>query len=171
MSHHLSLRCLSRAEPMDILNVGAGRTDEEYKESQRRQREELREDSQTDANYFFYAAGLAATCSGILGVRFNFLINVGVFDLLSIYGRRLGEIYPTVAEGTVVMWIVILCALGFAARKGHRWAFLLGIVLYGFDMVALLATFSIWAFGVHGFFVFRWLHGQKALQDLKQVAG
>ena len=98
-------------------------------------RDELREDSQTDANYFFYAAGLAATCSGILPVRF--LINVGVFDLLRLYGRRLGESYPTVAEGTVVMWIVSLCALGFAARKGHRWAFLLGIALYSLDMVAL----------------------------------
>jgi hypothetical protein len=156
---------------MDILNVGAGRTDDEYKEAQRRHREELREDSQTDARYFFYAAGLAATCSGILGLRFNFLINVGVFDLLSLYGRRFGEIYPGVAEGTVVLWIVILCALGFAARKGHRWAFLLGIVLYGLDMVALLVTFSIWAFGVHGFFVFHWFQGQKALQDLKQLAG
>jgi len=154
---------------MDILNVGAGRTDEEYKEAQQRQRDELREDSQTDANYFFYAAGLAATCSGILGVRFNFLIDVGVFDLLGLYGRRLGESYPTVADSTIVMWIAILCALGFAARKGHRWAFILGVVLYSLDMVALLVTFSIWAFGVHGFFVFRWFQGQKALHDLKQL--
>jgi hypothetical protein len=156
---------------MDILNVGAGRTDQEYKEAQQRQRDELREDSQTDANYFFYAAGLAATCSGILPVHFNFLINVGLFDLLNLYGRRLGENYPAVAEGIVLLWIAILCVLGFAARKGHRWAFFLGIALYSLDMVALLLTFSIWAFGVHGFFVFRWFQGQKALQDLKQVAG
>jgi|HubBroStandDraft_6_1064221.scaffolds.fasta_scaffold13663_9 hypothetical protein len=158
-------------ELMDILNVGAGRTDEEYKEAQQRQRDELREDSQTDANYFFYAAGLAATCSGILGFRFNFLINVGIFDLLTFYGRRLGENFPAVAEATVVLWIVILCALGFAARKGYRWAFLFGIALYGLDMLALMVTFSIWAFGVHGFFVFRWFQGQKALRDLKRVAG
>jgi hypothetical protein len=156
---------------MDVLNVGAGRTDEEYKEAQQRQRDELREDSQTDANYFFYAAGLAATCSGILPVRFNFLINVGIFDLLAIYGRgRFGESYPAIADGTVALWIVILCALGFAARKGHRWAFLLGIALYGIDMVALLATFSVFAFGVHGFFVFKWFQGQKALRDLNQLA-
>jgi hypothetical protein len=68
------------------------------------------------------------------------------------------------------MWIAILCALGFAARKGRRWACLLGIALYSPDMVALMVTFSIWAFGVHGFFVFRWFQGQKALQDLKQLA-
>jgi hypothetical protein len=71
---------------MDIVNVGAGRTDEEYNEAEQRHRDELREDSQTDATYFFYAAGLAATCSGILPVRINFLINVGLFDLLRLYG-------------------------------------------------------------------------------------
>jgi hypothetical protein len=154
---------------MQTLNVGAGRTDDEYKEANERHREELREDSQSDANYFFWAAALAATSSGLFAVQINFLINTGVFDLLRLYGRRFGADYPTVFEGTVVTWLVVLCALGYAARKGHRWAFLAGLVLYGADMVALLATFSIWAFGVHGFFVFRWFQGQKALKDLKQV--
>ncbi len=153
---------------MQILNVGAGRTDDEYKEAQEGRREELREDSQRDANYFFWAAALAATSSGLFGVRINFLINTGVFDLLRLYWRRFGIDFPTVFEGTVVMWLVVLGGLGFAARKGYRWAFLAGIVLYVADMIALLATFSIWAFGVHGFFVFRWFQGQKALKDLKQ---
>jgi hypothetical protein len=35
-------------------------------------------------------------------------------------------------------------------------------------MIALLVTFSVWAFGVHGFFVFRWFQGQKALHGLNQ---
>lgn len=69
-----------------------------------------------------------------------------------------------------MLWIAVLCALGFAARKGHRWAFLLGIALYAADMLALMAIFSIWAFGVHAFFVYRWFQGQKALKDLRQTA-
>ena len=105
---------------MQTLNVGAGRTDDEYKEAQERHREELREDSQSDANYFFWAAALAGTSSGLFAVQINFLINTGVFDLLRLYGRRFGTNYPTVFEGTVVMWLAVLCALGFAARKGHR---------------------------------------------------
>jgi len=155
---------------MELLNVGAGRTDEEYKEAQQWRRDELREDSQKDANYFFYAAGLAATSSGILPVQIHFLINIGVFDLLGLYGRRFGENFSTVAEGPVVMWIAALCGLGFAARKGYRGAFILGIALYALDMLALMAVFSIWAFGVHGFFVYRWFQGQKALKDLHQTA-
>jgi len=153
---------------MDILNVGAGRTDEEYKHAQQVHRDELREDSEKDANYFFWAAGLAATSSGILPIRIHFLINVGLFDLLGLYGGRFGANYPTIAEGTVVMWILVLCGLGFAARKGYRWAFILGIAIYALDMFALLAVFSIWGFGVHGFFVYRWFQGQKALKNLHE---
>ncbi len=155
---------------MELLNVGAGRTDEEYKEAQQWRRDELKEDSQKDATYFFYAAGLAATSSGILPIQIHFLINIGLFDLLALYGRRFGANFPTIAEGTVVLWILILCALGFAARKGYRWAFLLGIALYAADMLALMAIFSIWAFGVHAFFVYRWFQGQKALKELQQTA-
>src|SRR5260370_41358281 len=114
---------------MELLNVGAGRTDEEYKEAQQRRRDALREDSQKDANYFCYAAGLAVTSSGILPIQIHFLINIGVVDLLGLYGRRIGENLSTVAEGTVVMWILVLCALGFAARQGYPWAFILGIAL------------------------------------------
>lgn len=155
---------------MELLNVGAGRTDAEYKEAQQWRRDELREDSHKDATYFFWAAGLAATSSGILPIQIHFLINIGLFDLLALYGRRFGANLPTIAEGTVVLWIAVLCALGFAARKGHRWAFLLGIALYAADMLALMAIFSIWAFGVHAFFVYRWFQGQKALKDLRQTA-
>ncbi|MGB9198982.1 MAG: hypothetical protein WCB53_18820 [Terriglobales bacterium] len=155
---------------MELLNVGAGRTDEEYKEAQQWRRDELKEDSQKDATYFFYAAGLAATSSRILPIQIHFLINIGLFDLLALYGRRFGANFPTIAEGTVVLWILLLCALGFAARKGYRWAFLLGIALYAADMLALMAIFSIWAFGVHAFFVYRWFQGQKALKDLHQTA-
>jgi hypothetical protein len=159
---------------MQTLNVGAGRTDLEYKEAQERRREELREDSQSDANYFFYAAGLAAISSGvlpdILPVRINFLINFGMLDLLRLYGRRGSVLDSSVALGTVVLWVIVMCALGFAARKGYRWAFLVGIALYGADMAALMATFSIWAFGVHGFFVFRWFQGQRALKELRQAS-
>jgi hypothetical protein len=91
-----------------------------------------------------------------------------VFDLLDFYGRQLGPLYPFVAEGTVAIWLTALLALGFAARKGYRWAFLVGIALYGADMIALIVTFSLWAFGVHAFFVFRWFQGQRALKELSQ---
>jgi hypothetical protein len=30
--------------------------------------------------------------------------------------------------------------------------------------------FSIWSFGIHGFFLFQWFKGQRALGELKRSA-
>lgn len=54
---------------MQTLNVGAGRTDEEYKAAEQQRLADLRAESRNNANYFFIAAGLAALGSGLLPVR------------------------------------------------------------------------------------------------------
>lgn len=46
---------------MQTLNVGAGRTDKEYKEAEEQRRADLLADSQSDANYFFL--GRRAGCA------------------------------------------------------------------------------------------------------------
>ena len=154
---------------MQTLNVGAGRTDNEYKAAEAQRRADLRDDSRGDANYFFWAAGLAALGTGLLPVRLNILVNIGAFDLLRFYGRPFNPLYPLAMYGVAAMWVVALVGLGFAARSGYRWAFLAGMVLYGADMIALIMMFSFLAFGVHAFFVFKWFQGQKALKDLNEA--
>ncbi len=154
---------------MQTLNVGAGQTDKEYAAAEAQRRTDLRAESLDDANYFFWAAGLAAISTGLLPVRLNILVNIGAFDLLKFYGRSLGSHYPLIVYSTMATWLIVLLALGAAGRKGYRWAFLAGMVLYGADMLALMMTFSIWATGVHAFFVFRWFQGQKALKDLSDA--
>jgi hypothetical protein len=154
--------------PMQTLNVGAGRTDNEYQAAEEQRRADLRDDSRSDANYFFWAAGLAALGTGLLPVRLNILVSIGAFDLLRFYGRPLNPLYPLAMYSVAAMWVLALLGLGFAGRSGRRWAFLAGMVLYGADMIALIMMFSLWAFGVHAFFVFKWFQGQKALKDLDE---
>jgi len=153
---------------MQTLNVGAGRTDQEYKAAEDQRRADLLADSRSAANYFFWAAGAAALASGLFPVRIGFLVSIGAFDLLGIYGRRFLAAYPLAGDGVVGAWLLALVGLGFAARAGHRWAFWVGIVLYAADMFALMATFSLWAFGVHAFFVFKWFEGQRALKEINE---
>jgi hypothetical protein len=154
--------------PVQTLNVGAGQTDDERQAAEEQRRADLRAESQGDANYFFWAAGLAALGTGLLPVRLNIFVSIGAFDLLSFYGRSLNPLYPLAMYVAAATWLMMLIALGFVARSGHRWAFLAGMVLYGADMIALMITFSLWAFGIHAFFVFRWFQGQKALKDLHE---
>jgi hypothetical protein len=154
---------------MQTLNVGAGRTDDEYQVAEEQRRADLLADSRSDANYFFWAAGLAALGTGLLPVRLNILVSIGAIHLLRFYGRPLGQLYPLVMYSAAALWVLAMVTLGIAARSGYRWAFLAGMVLYGADMIALVMMFSLWAFGVHAFFVFRWFRGQKALKDLSQA--
>jgi len=154
---------------MQTLNVGAGRTDEEHKATEEQRRADLRSDCRDDANYFFWAAGLSALGTGLLPVRLNLLVSIGTVDLLTLYGRSLGPFYPLAVFSLAAMWLLVMLGLGFAGRSGHRWAFLAGIAIYAADMIALIVTFSLWAFGIHAFFVFKWLQGQKALKDLNEA--
>lgn len=96
----------------------------------------------------------------------NLFVSIGTIDLLTFYGRTLGQLYPVVIYSAAAMWMVVLVGLGFAARSSYRWAFLAGIALYGTDMIALLVTFSMWAFAVHALLLFKWSQGLKALKDL-----
>ena len=154
---------------MQTLNVGAGRTDEEHKATEEQRRADLRSDCRDDANYFFWAAGLSALGTGLLPVRLNLLVSIGTVDLLTLYRRSLGPFYPLAVFSLAAMWLLVMLGLGFAGRSGHRWAFLAGIAIYAADMIALIVTFSLWAFGIHAFFVFKWFQGQKALKDLNEA--
>jgi hypothetical protein len=146
---------------MQTLNVAAGQTDNEYNEAEQRRLADLRADSRDDANYFFWAAGLAALGTGLLPVRMNFLFNIGAIDLLTFYGGGvLGPTHKVVVLGAAAVWVVMVAALGFAGRTGQRWAFLAGMVLYGADMIALTMMFSMWAFAVHAFFLSKWLRAR-----------
>jgi hypothetical protein len=154
---------------MQTLNVGAGRTDIEYKAAEEDRRKDLQAESRSDANYFFWAAGLAALGTGLLPIRLNILVSIGMIDHLAFYGRSLDAANTLVLYAVSAMWVSALILLGFAARKGKRWAFIVGIVLYGADMILLIGTLSLWAFSIHSFFVFKWFQGQRLLSDVKEA--
>src|SRR5690348_3317582 len=114
---------------MQTLNVGAGRTDEEYKAAEEQRRADLRSDVQTYAMYFFIAAGLAGLGTGLLPLRLRGIVNIGVIDLLPFYATELVRTHPLLLRAAAAAWVLALIALGFAARKGYRWAFWAGLVL------------------------------------------
>jgi hypothetical protein len=156
---------------MQTLNVGAGRTDQEYQAAEESRREELRSDVQTYAFYFFVAAILAGLGSGVFIIRLPFIVNIGAIDLLFIYGRELLHGNILLFRMVAAAWIVLLLLLGLAARNNHRWAFWAGIILYSADLLCvmvMLNLFTILAMGVHGFFIMQWFKGQRTLGELRE---
>jgi len=155
---------------MQTLNVGAGRSDQEYKAAEEQRLADLRSDVQTYAFYFFVAAGLAGLGTGLLPIRLFAFVNIGFIDLLTFYGGELVRANPLLVRAAAAAWVLALIGLGLAGRKRQRWAFWLGVILYAADMLPLIAMFSLWSFGIHGFFIFQWFKGQRALGELKASA-
>ena len=151
---------------MQTLNVGAGRSDQEYKAAEEQRLADLRSDVQTYAFYFFVAAGLAGLGTGLLPIRLFAFVNIGFIDLLTFYGGQLVRANPLLLRAAAAAWVLALIGLGLAGRKNQRWAFWLGVILYAADMLPLIAMFSLWSFGIHGFFIFQWFKGQRALGEL-----
>ena len=173
---------------MQTLNVGAGRTDQEYQAAENQRREDLRSDVQSHAMYFFIAAGLAALGTGLLPVlipgmlrlgEFDLLvflrsiISIGSIDMLAFYGRDLFVDNIVLFRAITAAWVLVLVLLGLAARKNQRWAFWIGVVLYCADMVPAMLMSMLWgifAVGLHGFFVMQWFKGQRALGELNEAS-
>ena len=174
---------------MQTLNVGAGRTDQEYQAAEESRRQDLRDDVQTSSFYFFIAAGLAGLGSGLLPVlvpgilRFGdfdllawlrSIVAVGSLDMLALYGRDLLQGNILYFRAIAALWVVTLVLLGWAARKGQRWAFWTGVILYAADLAPLMVMLNLWAVfavGLHGFFILQWFKGQKALGELRESSG
>jgi hypothetical protein len=171
---------------MQTLNVGAGRTDQEYQAAAEQHRQDLRSDIQSYSNSFFIAAGLAGLGTGLVPVLLPGLIRLGEFDLLlflrsiisigsidmlAFYGRGLFVDNIFLFRAITAAFVLALVLLGLAARKNQRWAFWVGLVLYCADMVPVMLMSPLWgvfAVGLHGFFVMQWFKGQKALGELKE---
>ena len=158
---------------MQTLNVGAGRSDEEYKAAEEQRLHELKNDVKTYARFFFIAAACACLGGGLFLVKLNLAVNIGAIDLFLLYGRELLRTNPILLPMVTAMWALVLVGLGFAAGKGQRWAFWAGIVLYAADVVLLMLPFNLLsglAMGVHGFFIMQWFKGQKALGEIQDSA-
>src|SRR2546429_9291556 len=104
---------------METLNVGAGRTDNEYKAAEEQRRADLRDDSRSNANYFFWAAGLAALGTGLVPVRLNVFVSIGAVDLITAYGRSLGPLYPLAVYSTAGGVGGSARTPGFPRRRGR----------------------------------------------------
>lgn len=155
--------------PMQTLNVGAGRSDQDYKAAEEQRLADLRSDVQSYAMYFFVAAGLAGLGTGLLPIRLFAFVNIGFIDLLTFYGRELVRANPLVLRAAAAAWVLALVGLGLAGRKPALGLLSWRDSLRGRYDAPHRHVFTL-GFGIHGFFIFQWFKGQRALGELKASA-
>lgn len=129
------------------------------------------------ANNFYWIAGLSIVNSliSIFGGGVVFVIGLGVTLIIDAITQSVAQ---EVGGGFVVLGMgllfslifdAIFAAFGFFAGKGHRWAFIVGMILYGLD-AALMLVFQDWlGFGFHLYFMWGIWQGFSALGKLKAL--
>lgn len=129
------------------------------------------------ANTFYWIAGLSLINSliTIFGGGFYFVIGLGVTLIVDAItagvSQELGGSPLVLGMGLLVslFFDVIFAIFGYFAGKGHRWAFIIGMILYGLDAILML-TFKEWlGFGFHLYFMWSIWQGFSALGKLKAL--
>ena len=125
--------------------------------------------TQVGGDWFFWIAGFSFISSviALFGTRVYFAIGLGTTEFID--GSASGS-GAALGKGVVIaldLFVAAFFALfGFFARRGAKWAFIVGAVFYALDGV-LLVMFSSWiAVAFHAYALFRIFQGFQAAQVL-----
>lgn len=118
------------------------------------------------ANWFYVIAGLSIVNSLIVmvGGHLRFIFGLGITSIFDYVGNKTGG--AGVGASFVINLFVasVLVFFGYFARKGLKWAFIVGMIAYGLDAVLLLTIQDWLGLAFHGWALFRIAQGVKYSQ-------
>lgn len=117
------------------------------------------------AKWFYWIAGLSLVNSlvVIFGGQFHFVVGLGITSVVDELAKGVGSagtLLDLVINGTVAG---VFFLFGSFAGKSQKWAFLVGMVLYGLDGLLLLAAKDILSVGFHAYALFMISRGLTAV--------
>jgi hypothetical protein len=121
------------------------------------------------ASWLFWIAGLSLvnTVLAVTGSNWQFLGGLGVTLFASLIAVQFGTTTSTLIALFINLWATGLFAcLGWYARKGQKWAFITGMIVYAIDGVLVLLG-QVWLMLLfHGFVFFRLYQGFSSCNEL-----
>jgi sirohydrochlorin ferrochelatase len=116
------------------------------------------------ARWFYWIAALSMVNSVVViaGGSLHFVVGLGITTVVDVLAKGVGSagtVLDLVINGTVAG---IFFLFGSFAAKGQKWAFLVGMVLYGLDGLLLLGVKDILSVGFHAYALFAISRGLKA---------
>lgn len=133
------------------------------------------------SSWIFWISGLSIINSiiSLFEGNLTFVVGLGISQLIEAVGFLVAEEVPNsalliqlIALALSVVPALVLAALGYFARKGKTWAFVITAVAYSLDMI-LVFIFADWVGGIfHILALFYIIRGAVAISNLrKAVAG
>lgn len=124
------------------------------------------------AGWFFTIAVLSIINSVVMlsGSKWHFIVGLGVTTFVDAVAYHLSNAAANVAAFVINLFIVAIpVVFGISARKGQKWAFVVGMVLYGLDALILLMFSDFLGVAFHGYALFMIYRGVTAIGLLKQL--
>jgi hypothetical protein len=117
------------------------------------------------ARWFYWIAGLSLLNSVLViaGASLHFVVGLGVTTVVDALAKNLGSagtLLDLAINGTVAG---IFFLFGSFAGKSQKWAFIVGMVLYGLDGLLLLAFKDVLSVGFHAYALYGISRGLSAV--------
>jgi hypothetical protein len=121
------------------------------------------------ASWFYWVAGLSLVNSivAFTGSNWRFMLGLGITQIFDGLRENLGS------AGTIVVLVLDLAAAGLFvlfgvfANKGHLWAFITGMVLFGLDGLFFFLIKDWLGVGFHVFVMYCLYRGLSACRQLR----
>lgn len=139
----------------------------------------LQRQVKSGADWFFWIVGLSIinSLALALGGKWSFLIGLGstqfVDGFINALAVEFGPPIQTIIRilGLVISVIIagVFALFGLLARKGHKWSFIVGMMLYALDGIIFLLVGDLASLGFHLFALFWISVGLRAKIQLDKV--
>lgn len=128
------------------------------------QLETLRKAVGSGGNWFYFIAGLSLvnTIIRLAGGSVSFICGLGITQLLDEIMVKFGSTATLVAVPLNVIIAGFYGAMGYLACRRHRWAFMVGMVLYALDALLFVLVNDWLSVGFHAFALWCISRGLKA---------
>ena len=123
------------------------------------------------AGWFLAVAGLSIVNSILTmsGTHFSFIFGLGITQSVDAIGRQSGATGSTLGLIVNVFIAGVFVLFWNFARKGEKWAFLVGMTLYAIDGLILLPFKDYLSAAFHAYALFRIYGGMQGIPALQQI--
>ena len=131
------------------------------------------------ANWFFWITGLSLinTIIFLLDGSIYFVVGLGITQIVDglmyyaaeDFGPELAPFIQIVGLAINLMILGIFLFFGLRARKGKRWAFITGLILYGLDVLILIWAMDLFSILFHAVAIFGLIQGLRAAGKLANL--
>lgn len=126
----------------------------------------IENEHKSGANWFYWIAGMSILNEIFYQtqVNWNFAIGLGVTQITN-------ALFQNSGMSLIITFIVsgVFVFLGKMAHRGHRWAFITGIIFYSMDGILFIIVKDYVGLGLHVFALFWIYRGMKAYRKLMGI--